>query len=276
MLDDNGCKQKYGPHIAFLAIVALLVGATLASYSQRPLPRPAVGAQYKQTQPGQPNQPRGTQEFPFIVETHEGAPSQEIAAQQAEDREQQATNEHLHIAIEVLLALATIGIVVYTAKLVTGAEDTARRQLRAYVSSSPAGLHYDAVNGLRARFLIKNHGQTPAYEVMNIGRCAVLPHPLPKNFPFPDLPATGNSKSTIHANEADSFAQFTPADRPISIDDLVIALSGGGSNRLYCYGIIRYVDAFRISRTTKFMGSYSADRMMVALIRATLKPPPMR
>jgi hypothetical protein len=81
-----------------------------------------------------------------------------------------------------------------TKRLVEGAEDTARRQLRAYIV-----IHGKNVRQRPGRFIsdieIVNTGQTPAYDVIAIARTAVLPFPLPSDFDFtlinPDTPSTG-------------------------------------------------------------------------------------
>lgn len=135
-----------------LAFLIWIAAATFETESQRPSPRPAIADQQQQPQSAPAAQQResdqgGTHQTPFVVETHEGAPTPEISAQQAEDREQQASSERWTVAstiviaaFTVVLAIATVflGIATWrmyraTRALVTGADETAKRQLRAYV-----------------------------------------------------------------------------------------------------------------------------------------------
>lgn len=68
--------------------------------------------------------------------------------------------------VTTLLALFTFWLWSATRKLVIGAEDTAKRQLRAYIS-----VHGSGISGVEightpvAKIAIKNSGQTPAYDV---------------------------------------------------------------------------------------------------------------
>jgi hypothetical protein len=99
--------------------------------------------------------------------------------------------ERIIAAFTVVLGIATgiLGIATWklwraTDALVTGADKTAERQLRAYVSIEPVGLQdFVADRRPRVTFIVKNIGQTPAHRVRIVGDMDIFPHPLPNDQP---------------------------------------------------------------------------------------------
>jgi hypothetical protein len=115
----------------------------------------------------------------------------------------------------ILLAFGTVALFCATRNLVSGAEDTAQRQLRAYVGVGADDLGFDTPGENNPNYVpipanpvagqvfddfltikVKNFGQTPAYDVIVFGHMAVMPPfaMLPDDFftrqaPFDALPS---------------------------------------------------------------------------------------
>jgi uncharacterized protein len=69
------------------------------------------------------------------------------------------------IVVTLLLFGATLALYVATRELVVGAEDTAKKQLRAYVFIDKASVVLDG-RTFKTKVDLKNYGQTPAYDVL--------------------------------------------------------------------------------------------------------------
>jgi hypothetical protein len=114
---------------------------------------------------------RGSLERPIMVQS---VLTKEEAQQQADDRAEKSTNDGRLTALNFMLVLVTVGLVGYTAvlsnatkRLVRGAEDTAERQLRAYIFVENAWIKSDTdTKTWRAVYRIKNFGATPAAKVI--------------------------------------------------------------------------------------------------------------
>ena len=163
------------------------------------------------------------------------------------------------IAIAVftaVLAIATIALMVFTGKLwratnrlVKGADDTARRQLRAYVTvdkAQIAGLGDGQVPV--AHLIIKNAGQTPAYKLTGIGCIAtgiswetLLP-PSTQNGPL-EMTHSSLGPGCI----AD---QFHSAPRKLNPGDMDALLDG--STTIFVYGEIHYRDTFDVEHFIEY------------------------
>jgi hypothetical protein len=156
-----------------------------------------------------------------------------------------------------LLVLFTFLLWIATRNLVLGANDASRRELRAYVFGAPKSLtDIDPNKNIRVTFLFMNGGKTPAYSCVQSGDIIFVDHPLPKNFPFPSLDEP-KSKSTIHPNlpfEGTIIAKnkFTRAQLE---ETLQAPITGG--KRIYVFGRIDYVDAFKAKHWTTFCFSFA-------------------
>jgi hypothetical protein len=147
-----------------------------------------------------------------------------------------------------MLWMATVG-------LVKGADRTAERQLRAYISVEPA--HFDFKRGTNkailcvARFKIKNSGQTPAYNVRIDTDFRVAPWPLTG-----DLATL--QKNAIQFNRSIGPNDFVPggAEKGQNI------ANAGPTDRLYLLGRISYRDAFEKERETWFCGSIKQSAVL--------------
>jgi hypothetical protein len=165
----------------------------------------------------------------------------------------------------LVLAFSTVGLWIATGALyLVGerqrnlSEDTAKRELRAYiVGASSAQMR--GFNSSRPICVLtfKNAGQTPAYNVCVWTSNAVAIYPMESSPPPPDIsPGEGSSVGVVAPggdfhNEIVSDVEVTAADRAAVI---------AGRCAFYIYGKISYRDSFGIERTTTFCHFFAGDR----------------
>jgi hypothetical protein len=159
-----------------------------------------------------------------------------------------------------VLVIVTTGLWWSTGALVEGAEDTARRQLRAYLSVHPAKLlKFTPNENMIFSFEIKNHGQTPAYSCTHTSDIIFERHPLPEKFNFPILDSTPKSKVTVHKDIP--ITGNIVATKKFTQQQLVEALQAPatGGKRIIIFGKIDYKDAFGGDRWTNFCFSFAGQ-----------------
>jgi hypothetical protein len=149
----------------------------------------------------------------------------------------------LFIAVfTIILAFATGFLYVATRDLVKGAEDTARRQLRAYVV-----IDGDKFEGKPGKFVsnlkIINTGQTPAYKLRIKSKTDILPCRLPKDFDFAIKDPGNASTITLGHNQHVGHSSYLTAQE-VTHEAFVAALADNAENVIYTYGVVTYVDAF--------------------------------
>jgi hypothetical protein len=151
-----------------------------------------------------------------------------------------------------ILGIATWRLWSATDRLVTGAEDTAERQLRAYVLVQPVTL-YDFAEGRRlsADFTIRNVGQTPAYRVRAVADIDIFDHPLVDYQGELILPDPNAPIPTRALQPTGDFLCGGQMDRPLTALDVMQVLAGE-NRRVYLFGVVIYEDAFGEERRTKF------------------------
>lgn len=133
-----------------------------------------------------------------------------------------------------------------TTKIVSGADQNAERQLRAYVGLDMPSSNFKTSPPRDWHVGIKNYGQTPAYHLAGWCRGAVIEPPDVKTFPFPE--GENDERSVMSPSEIQTI--------PIKWDSELSGseLSGveGGTLTLYIWGKVSYRDAFKKCRWTKF------------------------
>jgi hypothetical protein len=140
-------------------------------------------------------------------------------------------------------------------------QDTAKRQLRAYVFGKPIGLKLTGNTVTTLTFQIRNHGQTPANNVAIRGAINVYPYPLPPNFNLWDVGIGGASTQSL-GPLADLTAPHHVGRAPSDTD---AANLRAGTHRVYAFAIIRYRDIFLKDCTTKICASLDGRVFMAAV-----------
>jgi len=131
-------------------------------------------------------------------------------------------------------------------------KDANIRQMRAYLTVGFIGvLPQDATTNFRfeVRMTLQNVGNTPAYKVETNIYAGILPFPLPHDFAFPEFNEALSAPAVMMPHQSNIVSGI--ADQIYSDDD-VHEISYGPSKRLYVYGIVKYKDAFDVSRQTTF------------------------
>lgn len=156
-----------------------------------------------------------------------------------------------------LLFFATLALFWATYRLVAGADLTAERQLRAYVFVSLADgekLFLDENGCLSAPLIIKNYGQTPAYNLkcsVFIGPCKL---PLAEILDPPNY--TGGSVGCLPHNQA--HRQYPTVLRPLTETEIEGITSG--KYGMFVWGYLEYKDIFKSVQNVQFrMVSSGAD-----------------
>jgi hypothetical protein len=241
---------------------------------------------YPQPQSNTQNQPtaqekRGTQDSPSMIQGDRPTKTAEKPERDSKQEEEKIDIERslakytgwtagvtfLLVLVTGVLATFTYKLWKSTNKLVEGAEDTAKRQLRAYVSVTPTKLNGPA--NISHYFSMINHGQTPARDVMETGLMDVFPYPLPPNFPFPALPGPRHGRLVLHPDQT-NYSGLAGAARTFTQQE--IAHIGTGQYRLYIYGLITYTDVFEKPHITKFCHSIPRTLELIEFFNGTIPP----
>lgn len=167
---------------------------------------------------------------------------------------------------ELLLVLFSGLLVLYTArlwdatsKLVEGAADTAKRQLRAYVALKTIE-HDPAVvtgtdRGIKIR--VENYGATTAHHVSIIQTCFEEAQPDTYRHP-PTTKADKLANQMLHPRQA--FNHFVPSSKGTECVDRVIDVCLHQFRPFYVYGRIDYMDIYKRWWTTFFCEQYDPGK----------------
>ena len=166
-----------------------------------------------------------------------------------------------------LLFFVTVLLWWSTHCLVRGAEDTAKRQLRAYVFVGEAAIIHAGTNMVEAAIKVKNFGQTPAYDVTisTAARAFNIPGDIIAFAPTPVGPDSSRFVFGPGAEGRYSISLHTLIGEP----EAMVGLKAG-EGALYVYGEIRYRDTFKRQVVAQFrfviggsVGWPSDNRMVV-------------
>ncbi|MEA2875792.1 MAG: hypothetical protein QOF14_988 [Hyphomicrobiales bacterium] len=148
----------------------------------------------------------------------------------------------------IVLAFATGLLWKATRDLVRGSEQTAERQLRAYLYPSEGKIiEVNGVNGPGVTIKFKNYGQTPAHDVSFVWAIGYGPYPIdwsvisePKDMVKPQYPVPPQRESKAIPNYL--MRRLSP-DQMVRLD--------AGTSAIYVIGEIKYRDVFGVSRISK-------------------------
>jgi hypothetical protein len=158
-----------------------------------------------------------------------------------------------------LLFVATFFLWMATRKLVQGADRTAEKQLRAYVTTIGGHMKWEAAevdSVIEIEINIKNSGQTPAYNF---------------NIQFSD-PTILDSDATPWEDEPVpqddwGFAgvlgpgAVTYVGRPLPVTNEIVDEISAGQKTIFAWGRINYVDIFGRKRTYVFRNTNAPGRL---------------
>jgi hypothetical protein len=138
---------------------------------------------------------------------------------------------------------------------------SSERQLRAYIGIEPMSPIHVSKNRIRIRVVIKNFGQTPAYNLRAESRIAVLEVFASDRTPMKNTDSgrefiVSQVQSTIYPNE--SYADFTYW----TLSQTEVQLMEGDRYGLVLCKRIRYEDVFKKSRVTAACGAIPANEIV--------------
>jgi len=143
-------------------------------------------------------------------------------------------------------------------------EDTAERQLRAYVWVKATELH-DLQPGAFpwVKVEIRNAGQTPAYDMLVSAGCLAMSYPLPQNTPFPTIRHARATRMVLHPGTDPPFEAIAGTRPAMNLPNGLLlqqvqALIQGRQMRLFVFVLVTYRDAFNKQRETRFCVSVDA------------------
>jgi hypothetical protein len=249
-----------------LSLVVFLFASSDVALSQEPPKAPQVEPKQHPDSGLKAQEDRGQQAAPA---SHPLAGVPEISANggdrksqsKAKERSEQGTEfwsplygyslkvtDTLLVSITFLLFLATLALWLATRKLVRGAEDTAERQLRAYVTVIGGSLciQNKTIHGVLE---LKNSGQTPAYELTIWSQMKIQP----SDETFVEEPPR-HDDSTLAKIVVGPGSTTNPRDRlEIPADnDISLPAIRNGKAWVYIWGRIDYRDAFKCKRFAEF------------------------
>lgn len=204
-------------------------------------------------------QERGTDDRPIVTKILPAGNNGNQATHKEKNKPDRPNQEERTADATWALFYVTLALAIFTAflfgatyLLVREAKDTARRQLRAYISIAPGEVIEQNERGTESFEFhpnIVNDGQTPAHDLIFNATVDLLPFPLPQNFNFPLPPLNAPSVSVLGPRQSKFMISFSL--RRFTIDELHEILLHG-NQRLYLYGTVTYTDVFADTRYTNF------------------------
>lgn len=177
----------------------------------------------------------------------------------AEAAEQQEVISWLGLGLLAGTFIFTGGAAVFTGLTWHVMRHTAQRELRAYISLEPSVLKLDGLRPLDITIVAKNHGQTPAADVVHFSAVKFLPHPLPRGFD-PGCPGDGISTEGIWPSAGRPFKRELGRTIPAAL----LAELQTGAKRLFVFSLIKYQDVFGRRRYTKLCASFDWRKLDTA------------
>ncbi len=156
-------------------------------------------------------------------------------------------------AFVIVTAMATATAAWYTRKEWQSSVDNGHRQLRAYVFPDQANLVWQGIKEPTvAEIVIKNSGQTPAYKLSAATVISVNEYPLRTDLSVPSV-----SDNHTVVPPSGSYSLSVPLAQPLTSDQLKAIQKG--TQAIYAYGEIAYVDAFGECRATRYRFYYTGS-----------------
>ena len=151
----------------------------------------------------------------------------------------------------VIAAIATY----YAFRQSNIAEDTAHRQLRAYLGFNFTTLHYTARDYKippSYEYSIFNHGQTPAKMVHIEGKIKILHFPLPVNFIPEYLSSKDIPDSSVVFPGDNAMKGFIKSEDSSLIEEIIQTKDINKNIRCYLFARVTYTDCFEVEHCTSF------------------------
>jgi len=167
--------------------------------------------------------------------------------------------------------IAAVGAAYYTRQQWLTADDTEKRQLRAYVSIEPTGIQWIEGRPIEISYRAHNFGLTPASNLKMFSMVAPLQYPLPRGIKSGPLTEDPETSTAVAFPAVDLFGKKS-TDGPLS-QEISSAVRAGTNVRLYFVGIVTYKDVFDCFHETRTVsaigGADLAEAIQLAGVRGT-------
>jgi len=150
----------------------------------------------------------------------------------------------------VVLAVSTIGLWIAGERQRSLSEDTAQRQLRAYVVADMSSVtRWKQGQTAEAETIMKNTGLTPAYDLEGWSAIMYDKYPLPYKFPISVPLGTTFGQSVLGSG---GVVRLKVPTKPVVPTPETNTEFEAGTMALYLWGKVTYRDAFGKERFTNF------------------------
>lgn len=238
-----------------ILIIALLFSVGLVFAASNPPSKKPIAHTDSSTQNANPNQ-RGTEQSPLFVNIKTVPEFTQIERnEKAAEKYEKSQSDWWLIKLTGALVGVTLLLVVVTGflwsttkRLVQGAEDTAKRQLRAYISAEPTAARDaegKAIDNVVAVYF-KNTGQTPARKFKQWTVCKF--DKFPRETGFDERPQDITYSETIIHPDGDRWIIPTLPD----MTDKIKTSLASGKYAIYIFGEGTYEDVFGAPHVTTF------------------------
>ena len=248
-----------------LILVAAMFALVGVAYSEdQPQPKPIEAKKAPQSEE------RGTDKSSLSIKILPAQDTENKAAKEDEYRKEGAEEGKRTTNATVWLAFVTTALAVFTAglwwatrKLVINAEDTSKKEIRAYVRIQAIEvLDFSPKTRVRINYKLTNVGHSPAHKVRAYSGISVLPYPLP-----PDVEMTTvENKST---SEGVLFVDDDYVCKGLSVDPLteneIEQIKSGDKFRLYICSYVTYLDIFDVPHATEYVACIGGPSFVPAL-----------
>jgi hypothetical protein len=246
--------RNYGAAFALLMLIMLVSYAGWLSVAQTPHNRAPAEAGSQSAADANPI-PRDFVRENFTLRTRESADIANDSEFWIFSGLKLKITDALLVVFNALLFAATFALWWATQKLVHSADQTAQRQLRAYVGAHQVGIMgLEDAEPIGIGFAFINHGQTLATKFNMMGNVDLLPYPLPDEFVLPAAIQRPKQDGVIFPNEANPMVGWVwerPKNR-MNIEAKKELLSRDAKQEIYAHGSVTYEDIFHIKRKTEF------------------------
>lgn len=222
-----------------------------SAYSDPPPPPPSKATHRPQTNTeqhknGANQNQQGTEMSPLFIKIVPPKAVDPESSKKHEERRDYSSAEWWLVYLTGTLCFITLVLAGFTGwlwhatkSLVLGADDTAKRQLRAYVTIEKAMITgLDDGDVPTATLVIKNAGQTPAHKLEGMGGIAIGTswEAIPQAQEGPII----MTQSSL--GPGCTSMQFHQAPRPLHSGEMTTLCDG--SHIIFVYGEMRYIDTF--------------------------------
>lgn len=260
-------KYSQYSYVALIALSFLVYGQEL----DNPAPSPTETSQKEQDYPASKDHETGrnetvTDNIPVVINTSPPikttSPKDEDSSNSNDESSPNRWDWYLTFSgvvalFTIVLGVSTLGLWWFTRKAAIAAADTVRsmndtasKQLRAYVHTSSTVISHISNDGIvNAKVIFQNYGQTPAYDVMAYATIEYVDLPLLVDFDS----SRENIDSPISKGSLQPGGKMDiPINPPAPLGEQRAGNIRNGIGAIFVFGKITYKDIFSAEQASPF------------------------